>query len=64
MRRIALSLVAFGSALFFASPASAASFDCSRARATDEVTVCHTPALSSMDSEMGGSGTLIPGCRC
>ena len=54
MRRIALSLVAFGSALFFASPASAASFDRSRARAVDEVTVCHTPALSNMDSEMGG----------
>ena len=54
MRRTALSLAAFGSALFFASPASAASFDCGRARAADEVTVCRTPALSNMDSEMGG----------
>jgi hypothetical protein len=54
MRRTALSLTAFGSALFFASPASAASFDCSRARAADEVTVCHTPSLSNLDSEMGG----------
>jgi uncharacterized protein len=54
MRRTALSLAAFGSALFVASPASAASFDCGRARAADEVTVCHTPSLSNMDSEMGG----------
>ena len=54
MRRFALSLAAFGATLFLASPASAASFDCSRARGADEVTVCHTPTLSAMDSEMGG----------
>lgn len=51
MRRIALTLAA---SLFLASPASAASFDCNRARAADEVTICRTPALSSLDSEMGG----------
>lgn len=54
MRRTPLSLAAFAGALFLASPAAAASFDCSHARAADEVTVCHTPALSNMDSEMGG----------
>jgi uncharacterized protein len=47
------SLAGFGSAFFLASPAAAASFDCSHARA-DDVTVCHTPALSALDSEMGG----------
>ena len=54
MRRIALSLAAFGATLFLASPAAAASFDCARARAADEVTVCRTPSLSNLDSEMGG----------
>lgn len=51
MRRIALTLAA---SLILASPASAASFDCNRARAADEVTICRTPALSALDSEMGG----------
>lgn len=41
-------------ALLFASPASAASFDCSRARSADEVTICRNPQLSALDSEMGG----------
>jgi uncharacterized protein len=54
MRRTALSLAAFGVTLFLASPAAAASFDCNRARAPDEVTVCRTPSLSALDSEMGG----------
>lgn len=54
MRRIALSLAVAGSALFLASPASAASFDCSHARAADELAVCSTPSLSALDSEMGG----------
>ena len=54
MRRIALSLAASGAALVLATPAQAASFDCARARAADEVTVCRTPALSALDSEMGG----------
>jgi uncharacterized protein len=39
---------------FLATPAEAASFDCARARAPDEVIVCRTPALSALDSEMGG----------
>ena len=54
MRRTALSLAAFGFTLFLASPAAAASYDCSHARAADEVTVCRTPSLSALDSEMGG----------
>lgn len=37
-----------------ASPAEAASFDCARARAPDEVATCRTPSLSALDSEMGG----------
>ncbi len=41
-------------ALAGAAPAAAASFDCSRARTPDEITVCKTPALSMRDSEMGG----------
>ena len=53
-RRLALSFAAFGVTLFLASPAAAASFDCNRARAADEVTVCRTPALSNLDSEMSG----------
>jgi uncharacterized protein len=54
MHRIA---VLFPVALAFfclATPAQAASFDCGRARAADEVTVCRTPSLSALDSEMGG----------
>ena len=45
---VALTLVA--------SPGSAraASFDCARARGADEVAVCRNPALSALDSEMGG----------
>ncbi|MBB3771222.1 uncharacterized protein FHS55_001821 [Angulomicrobium tetraedrale] len=35
-------------------PADAASFDCARASAPDERAVCADPALSAMDSEMGG----------
>ena len=53
MRRFILTLAAFGT-LFLASPAAAASFDCGHARAADEVTVCRTPSLSALDSEMGG----------
>jgi uncharacterized protein len=38
---------------FAPAPATAASFDCARAIARDEVAICRTPALSAMDSEMG-----------
>lgn len=54
MRKAVLAFAALMGAAFFATPAAAASFDCSRARAADEVTVCRTPSLSALDSEMGG----------
>src|SRR5436190_23642769 len=54
MHRTTLALAAFVGTLFFASPAAAASFDCSRARGADEVTVCRTASLSALDSELGG----------
>src|SRR5688572_30807346 len=37
-----------------ASPAGAASFDCNKANAPDEIAVCANPGLSALDSEMGG----------
>jgi hypothetical protein len=37
-----------------AAPASAASFDCSKATGADEIAVCRDGTLSSLDSEMGG----------
>jgi uncharacterized protein len=37
-----------------ATPAHAASFDCAKAQAPDERAVCADPALSALDSEMGG----------
>jgi len=36
------------------APARAASFDCARASAPDERAICADPALSALDSEMGG----------
>ena len=36
------------------APASAASFDCSKATRPDEFAVCANPDLSALDSEMGG----------
>lgn len=53
MNRIPLLLAACAIPLFLSSPATAASFDCSRARAWDEVAVCHSQTLSALDSEMG-----------
>jgi uncharacterized protein len=47
-------LIAVGGALLLPSPAHAASFDCARARAADEATVCRDARLSALDSEMGG----------
>lgn len=37
-----------------ASPVEAASFDCTKAKAPDEIAVCANPDLSALDSEMGG----------
>jgi uncharacterized protein len=55
MRRklVAAAVLGFGLAMVPAS-AQAASFDCGRARSADEVTICRTPSLSALDSEMGG----------
>ena len=36
------------------APATAASFDCAKARTPDERAICADPALSALDSEMGG----------
>ena len=55
MMRILMVLTiatAFGAAL--ASQAGAASFDCTKAKAPDEIAVCANPDLSALDSEMGG----------
>lgn len=41
-------------AFFLCEPLQAASFDCSKAWSPDEVTICANPALSALDSEMGG----------
>ena len=53
-RTFLLTPAALLGAAFLATPAQAASFDCARARAADEVAVCRTPSLSNLDSEMGG----------
>jgi uncharacterized protein len=37
-----------------ASPAGATSFDCSKAKAPDEIAICANPDISALDSEMGG----------
>jgi uncharacterized protein len=54
MRKTLAVAATVAGTLFLASPAAAASFDCGHVRAADEVTVCRTPSLSALDSEMGG----------
>ena len=55
MRAATVAAAAFlASLLFVSAPAHAAGFDCSRARAADEVAVCRNPQLSALDSEMSG----------
>ena len=41
-------------AVLWTTNASAASFDCSKAQAADELAVCKNADLSALDSEMGG----------
>jgi len=53
MRSIAVLAVAATLAAL-ASPAAAASFDCSKAAAPDEIAICANPGVSALDSEMGG----------
>lgn len=54
VRTFILRAAALAGLAWLVAPASAASFDCSRARAPDEVAVCNNPRLSALDSEMGG----------
>lgn len=49
---LASAALALGCAL--AAPVRAVSFDCSSARAPDELAICANPGLSALDSEMGG----------
>ncbi|MCK0208835.1 hypothetical protein MWN33_12425 [Starkeya koreensis] len=54
-RRVARALAAAALGLALAAaPAHAASFDCGKAGTPDERAVCADPALSALDSEMGG----------
>lgn len=48
-----LTLVAVG-LLLAPTPSPAASFDCTKAKAPEEIAVCANPVLSALDSEMGG----------
>ena len=52
MFRLRAMLLALALAAALAAPARAASFDCSKARAPDEIAICRTPALSLQDTEM------------
>lgn len=52
--RAFLSLVGMVLLLLASAPAQAASFDCSKAAAPDEVAVCRDGVTSALDSEMGG----------
>jgi len=52
--RIAMSLVAAVTLAAAGLPAAAASFDCAKAAAPDEIAICADPTLSALDSEMGG----------
>lgn len=53
-RAAAISALALAGALLGAAPSQAASFDCAKAGTPDEHAVCAIPALSALDSEMGG----------
>ena len=54
--RVSILTAVIGSvgAALLPAPCHAASFDCSHARAADEVTICRNPSLSALDSEMSG----------
>ena len=54
MRIITALIAAASVCAALASPASAASFDCNKAAAPDEIAICANPDLSALDSEMGG----------
>lgn len=52
MLRAALLAVATLGAVAFTAPAQAASFDCAKAAAPDEIAICQNPGLSERDTEM------------
>lgn len=54
IRILAAAALAAGTLAAAGQPAEAASFDCSQARAPDEIAVCNNADLSALDSEMGG----------
>lgn len=54
LRQSSFLLIGAALVLALASPARAASFDCNKATAKDEIAVCQNPLLSGLDSEMGG----------
>lgn len=51
--RIAFAVLTFLAVAAAAVPAQAASFDCARARAPDEVAICRNPDISELDTRMG-----------
>src|ERR1700760_3172485 len=59
MRVIFPTLILCG--IFLSVPASAASFDCTRAHAADERAVCASRALSEMDVEMAVRFEMLTG---
>ncbi|AFJ47458.1 lysozyme inhibitor LprI family protein [Shimwellia blattae] len=58
MIKIALPLCAL---LLMCSPATAASFDCTRARTPDETAICHNRTLNDKDVEMATTYRLLSG---
>jgi uncharacterized protein len=53
-RAIVAAAAGIAGSLLAPAPAHAAGFDCARATRVDEVTICRTPSLSALDSEMSG----------
>jgi uncharacterized protein len=54
MRTIIALIVTAAACAILVSPAGAASFDCNKAAAPDEIAICASTDLSALDSEMGG----------
>ncbi len=52
-RRLALLFAAAVLPGCLVAPASAASFDCAKARLPEEIAICRSTALSELDTEMG-----------
>jgi len=54
MRKLTAFTITAALAAALAAPAGAASFDCNKAAAPDEIAICANPDISALDSEMGG----------